>query len=271
MTIRSSTLGTPVLGLVLLALGCGGCGGKTSVPGGGPETSGGGSAEAPKAGAKVWDPALGTAGVRGTVKLAGKAPKRRPIDMNREPRCHEAHGGKALDESVIVNEDGTLRNAFVWVKKGLESWSFPMPSDPAVVTQTNCVYIPHVQGVRAGQTISIRNGDPCLHNIHAYAKRNTEFNFGQPGGSAEATRTFDRPEVMAMLKCDVHGWMSAYIGVVAHPYFAVTADGGRFELPKLPPGDYTVEAWHEVYGSQARDVRVGDRETREVEFQFEEK
>ena len=115
-----------------------------------------------------------------------------------------------------------------------------------------CRYIPHVLGIQVGQTLNIVNSDPTLHNIHAIPEVNQEFNMGQPIQGMQFERTFDNVEVMVPMRCDVHGWMNSYIGVLDHPYFAVTAEDGMFDISALPPGDYVLEAWHEALGTRPR-------------------
>ena len=211
--------------------------------------------------------AAATATIKGAVEFEGKAPRRRKLDMGAEPFC-ESHKDKNLrDESVVVNDDGTLRNVFVWIKKGVKG-KYPVPSSPVVIKQVNCQYVPHVTGVRVGQPLIIENNDPLMHNVHGLGKRNKEFNYAQSKKGMKNEEIFRRPEVMLELKCDVHGWMGAYLGIVRHPFFAVTGDGGTFELGKLPPGDYTIQAVHEVYGKKTQDVTVGDNETKDISFTF---
>ena len=137
-----------------------------------------------------------------------------------------------------------------------------------MIDQVGCRYTPHVFGMRVGQTLKIRNSDATLHNIHATPAANPEFNMGQPIQGMEFDRTFDAAEVMVPFKCDVHGWMNAYVGVLDHPYFAVTGDDGNFDISELPPGDYVVEAWHEELGTQTQNVTVGEGGTAEVSFTF---
>jgi hypothetical protein len=122
--------------------------------------------------------------------------------------------------------------------------------------------------MRVGQPLEITNSDPTLHNIHATPKINTEFNTGQPIEGMKTTHTFDRPEVMVPFKCDVHGWMNAYVGVLEHPYFAVTGTDGKFSLETLPAGTYTIEAWHERLGAQQQMVTIGEKETKDIAFTF---
>jgi len=221
---------------------------------------------------KPWDPAVGTATITGSVKFTGKKPRSRPIDMaGADEKCAEAHGGKRLKpDTVILNDNGTLRNVFVWVKSGVEGWSFPMPEGDAMLDQKGCMYSPHVQGMRKGQSLSIKTSDPTAHNVHGYAKVNRPFNRSQPAGAANVTIKMKRDEASPPMKvkCDIHPWMNAYVAVVEHPYFSVTGDAGSFKLENLPPGTYTIEAWHEKYEVMEQTVTIGDKETKTVEFAY---
>ncbi|HEY7700088.1 MAG TPA: carboxypeptidase regulatory-like domain-containing protein, partial [Vicinamibacteria bacterium] len=172
------------------------------------------------------------------------------------------------NEMVVVGEGNGLGNVFVYVKDGLAGRTFAPPEGSVTIEQQGCLYHPHVIGLRAGQTLRIVNGDETLHNIHAFAKQNKEFNIGQPVKGLVTERVFDVPEVMIPVRCDVHKWMNAYLGVVDHPFFAVTAPDGRFELAGLPAGSYVVEAWHEQYGLRQTSLTLGDDETRSIAFSF---
>jgi hypothetical protein len=136
------------------------------------------------------------------------------------------------------------------------------------IDQKACHYVPHVFGVRVGQTVEIVNSDPTLHNIHAMPKGNQEFNNGQPIQGMKMTHTFTAKEVMVPFKCDVHGWMNAYVGVMDNPYFAVTDANGKFEMKNLPPGTYTIEAWHEKLGTTTQSVTIAAKESKDVTFTF---
>ena len=156
----------------------------------------------------------------------------------------------------------------MFFKEGLEGRSFPAATDVLTINQQGCRYTPHVFGMQVGQTLQIVNSDPTLHNIHATPSVNDEFNMGQPIQNMTFERTFDSAEVMVPFKCDVHGWMNAYVGVLDHPYFATTALDGLFDISSLPPGDYIVEAWHEALGTQTQNITVTTGGTTEVSFTF---
>jgi plastocyanin len=174
-----------------------------------------------------------------------------------------------VSDSVLVASDGSLKNAFVYVKDGIDpAYAFPIPSETVVLDQKGCIYTPRVVGVRAGQTLEILNSDPTVHNVHAVPMANQEFNTGQPFQGMRHRQVFTVPEVMVRFKCDVHGWMAAYVGVVTHPFFAVTDEAGRFELKGVPPGTYTIEAWHEKFGRLTEKVTIADRQSQPVAFTF---
>ncbi len=221
---------------------------------------------------KPWDAGLGTAAITGTVKFTGKKPRTRPIDMaGADAKCAELHGGKRLKpETVVVNDNGTLRNVFVWVKSGVEGWSFPMPEGDALLDQKGCWYHPHVQGMRTGQSLSVKTSDPTAHNVHGYAKVNRSFNRSQPAGAANVSIRMRRDEANPPMKvkCDIHPWMNAFVAVVDHPYFAVTGDDGSFALANLPPGTYTIEAWHEKYDTMEQAVTIAGNESQALEFTY---
>lgn len=188
-----------------------------------------------------------TAGtVTGIIKYEGPKAKPKFIDMSSDPTCANAHkGGKVLDESLLVDKSGDLANAFVYISKGLEGKTFATPTDTVKIDQSGCWFKPRVLGLQAGQTLDIVNSDPVTHNIHPMPHDNREWNHSQGPGDPPMHRKFTKAEVMIPVKCNIHDWMHAFIGVVDHPYFAVTGDDGTFKLPNLPPGTYTVTAWHE--------------------------
>jgi plastocyanin len=240
---------------------------------------GGGSKEASSSSADASSPA-GTPGgekvdtskagsVKGGVMLDGAAPKNEAIKMNADPVCVRENKSPQFQEAYTVGDDGkALANVFVYVKDGLGNYIYDTPTEPARIDQKECRYHPHVFGMRVGQPLEILNSDPTLHNIHALPKGNSEFNTGQPIQNMKTTHTFDKPEVMVPFKCDVHGWMNAYVGVLNHPYYAVTDKSGKFELKDLPAGTYTIEAWHEKLGTQEQKVTLAEKESKDVDFTF---
>jgi plastocyanin len=210
-----------------------------------------------------------TAGtLTGTIKFTGKKPPRKLIDMSEDPACVEAHHGKAYDESVAVNPNGTLANVFIYLKSGLEGKTFAVPTTPAVIDQNGCWFHPRVMGIQTGQTLQVTNSDPVTHNIHPLAQINREWNHSQGQGDPPLARRFTKPEVMIRVKCNIHSWMRAFIGVLEHPYFAVTGSDGTFEIRNIPPGDYVVEAWQETLGTQQQKITVTPSGKIEANFTF---
>jgi len=252
MRIGSSILALFVASVALAAAACGGGSDKSAT-----------SAPAAPVTNPV-DPA--TAGsVAGKVTFMGTPPPPQPIKMSSDPRCNNP---EAKTEAVMVAGDGSLQNVFVYVKDGLGNLKFPVPTTALVLDQKGCQYRPHVFGVQAGQPIEILNSDMTLHNIHAWPQTNQEFNMGQSLQGMKDTHVFTTPEIMVPFRCDVHKWMNSFVGVVAHPFFAVTGADGAFELKGLPPGTYTIEAWHEKFGTKTASVTIGAKESKDVPFTF---
>ncbi|MCG3175753.1 MAG: hypothetical protein MOGMAGMI_00686 [Candidatus Omnitrophica bacterium] len=213
------------------------------------------------------DPAT-AATVTGRMIFEGAPPERRELPMKGNPECSALHAtGTTLSEDVIVSEGG-LENVFVYVKSGLEGRAFAVPAKPAVIDNKNCLYQPHVIGVQVGQSVELLNSDPTLHNVRLKSNNQRNWNIGLPFQGMKQTKKFEAVEVMATLKCDVHPWMTGYVGVLNHPYFAVTGTGGAYSISGLPPGDYEIEAWHETYGTRTASVSVGPSETRSLDLTF---
>jgi hypothetical protein len=260
MSLRSlKGLMAPALALAVASAACGG-GGNEQAPA---STAAPAPASAPAA---TVDPAT-AATVTGTIKLEGEAAKPEAIKMNADPVCMR-EGKGTTTEFIVTGDGGSLQNVFVYVKDGLGNRTFTAPTTPVVLDQKGCHYRPHVFGIMVGQPLEVVNSDPTLHNIHAMPKSNQEFNTGQPIQGMKFDHSFTAKEVMVPFKCDVHGWMNAYGGVLEHPFFAITDASGKFEIKGLPPGDYTIEAWHEKLGTQETKVTVGAKESKEANFNF---
>jgi plastocyanin len=208
-------------------------------------------------------------GIRGTVTYAGPDTDR-PISMQGDPTCAGLHP-TPVDSEEIVLEGGKLANVFVYVKSGLEGKSFPVPAEKRHLDQRGCLFVPHVLGVQVGQSVELANSDATLHTVHALPASNAESNDPQPQGTPPIDRRFDKPEVMVPLRCDIHPWMVAYVGVVPHPYYAVSGEDGAFSIANLPPGKYTLEAWHEKLGTQIRQVTVAPGRVATIDFDFKPK
>ena len=258
------------------ACGCGrgGDGGGTAEHN--QRTSGETAAPAPSPSGAANAPSAATAGttvtLTGMVHLQGQPPPPVPIQMNADASCSQAHpDAPPVSQEVVVSPEGMLANVFVFVRNGLEGKTFPTPSEPVVLDQKGCMYAPHVVGMIVNQPLKLVNSDPTLHNVHAHPKvdGNKEFNLGMPKQGMESTRTFAKPEIMIPIKCDVHPWMISYVGVVEHPFFAVSDAAGRFTIPNLPAGTYTVETWHERFGAQTQTVKVGESPTAELHFSYQ--
>lgn len=223
-------------------------------------------AAAPAGGSATPDEANGGT-ITGKVSFDGTKPTPKNIDMSAVPFCTKAHAGQpAKTEDVVVNANNTLANTFVWVKSGLPDKTWQVPTNPVQLNQTGCMYVPHVIGVMAGQQIDIKNSDATNHNIHPQPQTNQEWNESQPPGTPDKMQSFPRQEVMIAVKCNIHPWMRSYIGVVSHPFFAVTGDDGTYTIKGLPPGTYTIEIVHEKYGKQEQQVTVGPKESKTADF-----
>jgi plastocyanin len=241
--------------IVLAALGATACGG--------------GEQEAPAAPPVVTNPVdPATAGnIRGAITFSGTPPAGQPINMASDPYCERL--GERVTETVLVGSEGGLQNVFVYVKEGLGDRVFPVPTTPVVLDQQGCRYTPHVLGVQVGQPFEILSSDDTLHNVHAMPRQNREFNKAHQAAGLRHSHVFSAREVMVPFKCDVHKWMNAYVGVLDHPYYAVTGEDGAFELKGLPPGTYTIEAWHETLGTQTQTVTIAANQTGEAAFTFQ--
>jgi plastocyanin len=259
-----------VLGLGLLVCGyAAGCGGSEPADTAQQPPATGTEPAAPAAQGAQPAQALGDSSITGTVTFEGQAPTLAPIAMDAEPVCAKAHGGPVPAEMLVLGDGKTMANIMVWVSGGLPAGAtWPVPETPVALDQKGCVYVPHVMGIMVGQTYRILNSDGILHNIHSLPKINPTFNRGQPATVKEITTSFPKPETMFQIKCDVHPWMSAYIGVYTHPFFSVTSTDGKYTISGLGAGTYEITAWHERLGTQTASVTVGAKDTASQDFTF---
>lgn len=257
MTSRKKVL---LVGVVLLVLFVVACGREPAAPAPTAETR----AAAPAA---AVDPAT-AAIITGKVLYKDGAPTRNRLRMDADAACSKLHSGAVYSQEVVVNDNGTLRNVFVFVKEGPGNRPFPAPKEPVVLDQKGCMYEPHVIGVVANQEIHILNSDPTTHNIHPVPATNREWNQSQPPGGEHVVQSFPREEMAIPVKCNIHPWMRSYVHVMKHPFFAVSGTEGSFEIKGLPPGDYTIAAWQEKFGTIEQKVTVAAKESKAIEFTF---
>ncbi len=257
---KYTLLASALIIAVMVVVSCGGSGPAPVAP----TVPSGGTQAAPSTGI---DPAT-AATISGKVNFSGTAPTPKKIAMDAEPTCASKYTEGPFAENVVVNKDtNTLRYVLVYVKEGLGGKTFPVPQQAVTLDQSGCHYVPHVLGIQANQNLVIKNSDGILHNIHPKPKVNKEFNISQPR-VMETTRSFEKAEVAIGLFCEVHGWMNGYIGVFDHPFYAVSGSDGTFTIKGLPPGDYTIEAWHEELGAQTQKVTLAAKDTKQVDFTF---
>lgn len=224
--------------------------------------------EKPAATENVWRPTGDEGTITGKVNFQGTQPKFPPILMDADTVCASLHKTKVYPEAVVANDNGTLRNVFVYVKTGLEGKFFAVPDEPVVLDQKGCMYVPHVVGIQARQNLKVVTSDHTTHNIHPLPNVNPGWNVSQPPGADAIIRSFRRPEVSIPVKCNQHPWMRAYIHVLSHPFYAVSGPDGSFEIKGLPPGKYDIEAVHEQYGAMTQQVTVPAKGSAPVEFAY---
>src|SRR5437899_4444053 len=208
-----------------------------------------------------------TGTIKGHVRLDGKLPGNPIIRMGMDPMCSKMNAAKLLlQEYVVATVDGSLANVFVRLQGNVPQT--PVSTQPVVIDQRGCIYTPRVVGVRVGQIVQIKNGDAFLHNVHGLSGKDNSFNVGQPTAGLVYQWKAKNEEVMLHLKCDIHNWMNAYIGVVTNPYFAVSDTAGTFQIDKVPPGAYMIQAWQERYGFVSRTVTVKAGAVTTVDFTY---
>lgn len=212
----------------------------------------------------------GDASITGTIRFGEEnVPVMKVINMNADPKCVQNNQGKEVRaQTLVLGPDKTMANIFVRVKSGLpEGKTYDTPTDPIVIDQIGCMYVPHVLASMVNQPVKILNSDGTLHNVHALPKVNQEFNIAMPAFKKEITKTLDKVEPDPFkIKCDVHPWMGGYMAVMSHPYFDVTKEDGKYTIKGLEPGTYEIEIWHEKLGTQTAKVTVAAGETKTQDF-----
>jgi plastocyanin len=211
--------------------------------------------------------AQNTGTIRGHVALMGQLPGNPVIRMGIDPMCSKMNAGKrVIQEYVLATIDGSLANVFVRLQGKFPET--PVPSQPVIIDQRACIYTPRVVGVRVGQTVQVKNSDAFMHNVDGLSGKNNGFNIAQPRAGLVYEFKPKNEEVMLHLKCDVHNWMNAYVGIVTNPYFTVTNMMGTFEIARVPAGTYTIQAWHERYGPVMKTVTVKAGAVATVDFSY---
>jgi plastocyanin len=218
----------------------------------------------------VWPGiAFAASSITGTVVFDGKVPTLRPLAMDADPVCAKKHDKPVPNELLVLGSGNTMGNVMVFVSKGLPAGkTWPAPQTPVVLDQNGCQYKPHVMGIMVGQPYKIVNSDALAHNVHTLPKVNSPFNRAMPATLKEVSTKFDKPEPIFHVKCDVHPWMSAYVGVFTHPFFSVTGTDGKFTISGLDPGTYEITAWPERLGTQTASITVGANDKKTQDFKF---
>ncbi|WNG48966.1 TonB-dependent receptor [Archangium minus] len=205
----------------------------------------------------------GGGGVHGFVTFKGKPPAPAPITPGTDPNCD---GMDLVDQPVQV-KDGKLANVLVRVRGNVPGQPTTPPSTMVVVDQNRCTYLPRVQGAVIGQPLVLMNSDSTLHNVRGMSGGKQLFNVTQPPLKTKEARPPGDAEIVR-LKCDIHPWMTAFVVMSPHPYFATSGEDGAFSLQGVPPGTYTLEAWHETLGTKTAEVTVTEGQDAEVSFEF---
>jgi plastocyanin len=207
--------------------------------------------------------------IKGRITFTGKEPGNKVIRMGMDPMCAAANAGKRpVDEVFLIGDGNTVGNVFVKLEGPFPAT--PVPSQPVEIDQRSCFYVPRVVGARVGQALRMKNGDNLLHNVHSESTKNNAFNFAEPVKGMQRDVTL-KDEEMVRIGCDVHRWMTAWVGVVSHPYFAVSDAKGTFAIANVPAGRRMITAWHESWGTLTKAVEVKPGQTATVDFVYTQK
>lgn len=218
---------------------------------------------APASSTATWRPSGNEGNITGAIAFTGEAPAPRKLDTSNDSAC-----GEAMADDVLV-KDGKLQNVFVYVKNGLPQVNFDVPATEVELDQKGCKYLPRILGIQVGQPLKVVNSDATNHNVHPVPKINREWNESQAKGQAPILKKFSKPETLIPVKCNMHSWMLAYVSVLSHPFYSVSAADGTFTIKGLPPGEYEIEAWHEKYGAKTMKIKVAERADVRADFSFD--
>lgn len=252
-TLPAGVALTVIIALSVLDQGCGGSPGKPAPP---------------PAGAIPAGESIGDSSVSGRVLFLGEPPERKELNMSGEAACRKP-GDVALSEDLIVNDNGTLRNAYVHIVSGLGDRVFAPPATELQMDQRGCMFIPHLLAASSNQIIAFKSSDTVVHNVRTISKLNPRFNVSMAGRGRTVRRFFPQPEIV-QIRCDIHAWMSAYIAVSDNPFHAVTGEDGAYSIKGLPAGTFEIEVWHERLGTSRQSVTLGEGEREDLDFSFEE-
>ena len=250
--------------VVILTVSFAGCGNKQST------AENGDNAPVSHSSGKPVDAA--TAGsVAGTIKFDGTVPQMKTINMIDVPNCAKLHSAPVMTESVVPGDNGALQNVVVYLQGDFSAYSFPKAPASMKVDQEGCIYTPHVVAVMTGDPLEVTNKDAVTHNINAISKSRQGWNETQVQGGAPIVRSFSKEEIPMTVKCNMHPWMRFYLAVVNDPYFQVTGKDGQFALRNIPPGSYTLTAWHEIFGTKKQTIVIQPKQEQTVSITFTDK
>jgi len=212
---------------------------------------------------------LSTTGtISGVVQVEGTVPEQSVAQLGGWSECAAQHPEGNPKAGDVLVTDGKLQNAMIYIKDGLGERVFAVPTTSVELDQKGCVFLPRILGAQTDQPLKMLNSDPLAHNVHGFPQNSSSWNFSLGVKGASRTMSVAKPEAMIEIKCDIHPWMRAYVGIFEHPYFMLSGADGRFTLKDVPPGEYTVEAWHERFGVQSQKVVLGAKETKELTLTF---